>query len=110
MTQAWPKPSRPVVSKPIRDSAKGMPCAVRWSPECDGSESTILAHIRGVWSGQSQKPNDTMAVYACFHCHDALDGRRGGPVPPEEILRALAETQQAMLDAGLLTVRGVKCK
>jgi uncharacterized CHY-type Zn-finger protein len=103
------RPSKPIVSPALRNSARGMNCTVRWSPECDGHESTILAHIRtGGNAGIGQKPNDTFAVYACFHCHNAIDGRGGEPVPAKEILRALSETQQAMLDNGLISVKGTR--
>jgi hypothetical protein len=105
-----PKP-RTLVSPALRQSARGRPCAVRWSVACDGSgETTVLAHLRK-WSGAgvAQKGDDTFAVFACAACHDCIDGRRGGDVPEAELLRALRETQSAWLTDGLLTVKGAKC-
>jgi hypothetical protein len=104
-----PKPFT-LVSPVLRQSAKGRPCTIRWT-NCDGGgETTVLAHLRpGSGAGIGQKPSDTFAVFACFGCHNDIDGR-GYDRPPEGVvLRALRETQNAWLAEGLLTVKGAKC-
>lgn len=60
----------------LRRRAKGKSCTVRL-PGCDGGgETTVLAHIRrGGVAGIGQKPPDLCGVYACFNCHEILDGR-----------------------------------
>lgn len=103
---AAPKPGAPLVSPLLRRSARGRPCALRWSPWCQDDYTVVLAHIRGPWAGVAQKPADTFAVFACQACHDCLDGRGGERPPAEEVLRALIETQTIWLSEGLLTVGG----
>lgn len=104
MTLAWPRPPKPLVSNAIRQSARGKLCSLRWHGCDGGGETTVLAHIRrGSRAGVASKPGDHWAVYACASCHDALDGRRGEPVPDGEVLRALHETQAVLFSEGLLT-------
>lgn len=53
------------------------------------------------------KGPDNIAVYACFNCHDLLDGRRSGvEVNGWDVIRALAETQCRMIDNGLINING----
>jgi hypothetical protein len=100
-----PRPQKPLVSPALRQAARGMRCTLRWSLECDGGgDTTVLAHLRGPWCGIGQKPSDWFGVYACHACHDALDGRRGERVPPEEVVRALHETLASLFRDGLLAV------
>ncbi len=104
-----PKPHRPLVSPALRNAARGRPCTLRWANDCDGgTETTVLAHIRGTWSGIGQKPADWFGIWCCFACHDHLDRRREGAVPDSEVIRALHETWSALFDEGLLTVKGAK--
>ena len=101
-----PKPWT-LVSPALRQSAKGRPCTVRWSQNCDASgETTVLAHIRGTWCGIAQKPHDIWACFACFHCHSSLDLRGEGRIPPSEVMRAVFETQAVWLSEGFITVKG----
>lgn len=106
--RAVPKPSRAVVSRPVRQSARGQRCTLRLDGCLWGPETVVLCHIRGVWAGLSQKPNDFIAVYACHHCHDVLDRRRGERPDGWEVVRALAETLTALSDQGLLTLKGAR--
>ena len=100
-----PKPFR-AQSAALRESARGRACTLRL-PGCDGGgETTVLAHIRGTWTGLGTKPSDLFAAFCCASCHDALDGRRGPRAPAEDVLRAVIETQTEWLREGLLTMRG----
>lgn len=103
-----PKPSAPLVSPKLRNSAKGRPCSLRWALGCADDETVVLAHVRGPWAGVAQKPSDIFGVFACRACHDALDGRGGQRPPSNHILRALVETQSQWLSEGLLSVGGIK--
>lgn len=97
----------PLISKAIRDSAKGETCTLRLGCCNHDPETTVLAHIRAFnVAGMGQKPPDWCAVYACFDCHNAIDGRNGetsGLWGFEDLLRALIETQRRMWAAGLIT-------
>ena len=100
-----PKPHRALVSKAIRQSARGRTCALRWVP-CAPDDTVVLAHVRGIWAGVAQKPSDIFGVFACQHCHDSMDGRRGPKPPASEVLRAMIETQTILLAEGIITVKG----
>ena len=53
-----------VVSKKIRNSARGQDCTLRIPGVCNfNPETTVLAHV-GKDRGMSIKCHDTMAVYA----------------------------------------------
>lgn len=104
MLRPVPKPTRPLVSPKLRQSARGQACTLRLDGCLPGNETVVLCHIRGTWAGIGQKPADFIAVYACHHCHDALDRRRGERPDGWEVVRALVETLTAMHSAGLLHV------
>lgn len=95
-----------MVSKKIRNSAKGEECALRLG-NCSSSETVVLAHI-GKNRGMGYKCGDHFAVYACYNCHDIIDGRQKSAYSKIELeaekLRALEETQQKLIDKGLLNV------
>ena len=83
---------------------EGIPGTLRL-PGCDGGgETTVLAHIRGTWTGIGTKPSDSFAIYACHSCHGWEE--KGGVSLDGDRLRALYETQQIMLREGLLTMAG----
>jgi hypothetical protein len=63
-----------LVSKKLRNSARGQDCQVRIPGICNfNPETTILAHVGK--SGIGQKPNDYEATFCCSSCHDAIDYR-----------------------------------
>lgn len=96
-----------VVSKRVRESARGQDCTVRIPGACNfNPETTVLAHLPCGQKGMGMKGFDTVAVYACSACHDVLDGRRKGEVDWSDMLRAIAETHEALIRAGILTVKG----
>lgn len=96
-----------IVSKKLRDSARGQSCTLRL-PGCGHDDGTVvLAHIPCGHKGVGMKGPDVIACFACDHCHSVLDGRRKGELTEGDLLRALAETQLIWFRDGLLTVKGV---
>lgn len=105
-------------STPLRKSAAGQACTLRLAPVCESVETVVLCHLRTPGAaGMGQKPPDWHAVYGCRICHDILDGRDnqialvyGEPsatlVIAEAAQRALYETHRAMVESGLLVMRG----
>jgi len=96
-------------SKKLRDSARGRDCELRLIGTCNhNSETTVLCHI-GRDRGTAIKCNDTMAVFACSSCHDAIDGRTSydsiaNPNIQDDLLRALEATQDYWIREGLLKI------
>jgi len=98
-----------LVSKVIRDSARGEDCTLRIPGACNyNPETTVLAHVPCGMGGMGMKSPDLIAVYACSGCHDALDSRTGIEAEGWEVVRALAETQMRLLEKGIISVKGVK--
>lgn len=96
-----------IASKKVRDSARGKDCTVRMPGICSfDPATTVLAHIPCGQKGVGMKGFDTVAVYACANCHDVIDGRRMGQVDWQDIPRAIAETHQSLVGAGLVVVKG----
>lgn len=96
-------------SKKIRNSAKGEECALRFYQVCNGNpETTIFAHV-GSAGGMGIKCGDNFGVYACSRCHDLIDGRIKHPEGnydfSEDVLRALEETQQKLIDKELMVIK-----
>jgi hypothetical protein len=63
-----------------RSEARGEPCLIRL-PMCDGGgDTTVLCHypLAG-YRGMGLKPDDDLAAYGCFSCHNICDGRT--PLP-----------------------------
>jgi hypothetical protein len=97
-----------VISKKLRDSARGQDCTVRIPGACNfNPETTVLAHIPCGHKGVGIKGPDMIAVFACSGCHDAIDGRSRVEVDASDLLRALAETQIRWIELGLMTIKGV---
>lgn len=97
-----------VHSDAIRRFAQGQTCTLRL-PCCNGRmDTTVLAHLRLFGAGgMGGKPSDLRAVFACSDCHDALDRRNAatsGLWGFEDVLRALMETHDRLLAAGIITM------
>jgi uncharacterized CHY-type Zn-finger protein len=96
-----------IKSKKIRDSARGEDCTLRLGM-CSSNETVVLCHI-GKRRGMGLKCSDTFAIYACAACHDAIDGRVKSTFSNDELntqkLRALEETQEILINKGLLVVK-----
>lgn len=96
-----------VVSKKIRNAARDQCCTLRLS-ECNfNPETTVLAHLPSGTKGMGMKGFDTIAVFACSSCHDAIDSRthNAGPIDWRDITRALAETHAILIGAGIVEVK-----
>ena len=95
-----------IVSKKLRDSARGQDCTLRL-PGCRfNPEYTVLCHLPVGMKGMSMKSPDLFAAFGCDHCHGVIDGRIKGEYDHSDLLRALAETQMKWVQMGLLTVKG----
>lgn len=99
-----------VVSKKLRDSARGQDCTVRIPGVCNfNPETTVLAHLPSGSKGVGMKGPDNIAVFACSCCHDILDRRRNDiDLDWRDILRALQETQSIWIMLGLLKIIDVR--
>jgi len=99
-----------VISKKLRDSARGKCCTLRLVGVCNHDpETTVLAHLPCGQKGMGIKSPDNMAVYACSACHDRLDARStGDEIESRDLLRALAETQADWIRSGLMMIKGMK--
>lgn len=61
----------------LRREAKGRDCQVR-APGCNfDPATTVLAHWNG--AGLALKRDDVLGAWACFDCHNFVDGR-GDPL------------------------------
>ena len=88
-------------------SARGQPCTVRVPGVCKEApenETTVLAHING--GGIATKHYNIHAAYACFECHQWLDG---GYVKTHSIdqrdlyhYEGVIRTQIIMIEEGVL--------
>lgn len=100
---------RNVVSKPVRDSARGEECTLRLACCNHDPDTTVFCHLRFFgWAGIAEKPDDFLGVYGCSACHNAIDRRDDAPWGFEDLLRALGETQRKLSAKGLLTLKGQK--
>lgn len=96
-----------IVSKKLRNSARGESCSLRLPGVCNHNpETTVLAHVPCGQRGIGLKGPDLVAVFACSACHDALDGRSRHEVDGWDVIRALAETQVRWVQMGLVEVAG----
>ncbi len=90
-------------SKKILKSAKGEDCTLRLVGICNfNPETTVAAHV-GVRRGMAIKCGDNMVVYACSSCHSAIDSA-GRDQYASDKLRAIEETQEKLIEKGLLVV------
>jgi hypothetical protein len=94
-----------IVSKAIRNSAKGQECTLR-SPLCtDNAETTVFCHIDDSATGKGKgiKGSDLWGMYCCGECHRHYSHNKLS-VPYIDVLQALIKTQQILLDMGILKV------
>lgn len=94
---------------PMQESARGEVCALRIPSICNHDNSTtVLCHAP--FSGKfGSRRDDWWAVYGCSSCHDAVDHRSNIPPliqasMPNYWLDAIHETQQKMIDKGIIVV------
>jgi len=90
-----------IISKKIRQSAKGENCSLRASPQCDHDQTVVLCHINSRFKGVGIKSPDIFSCYACAYCHAELDSSN---VSAEDVIRAWQETLMKLCEKGLVTV------
>lgn len=96
-----------IKSQKIRDSARGEDCTLRLGV-CSSNETVVFCHI-GKQRGMGIKCGDNMGIFCCSNCHDQIDGRVKSAFSKHELstekLRAIEETQDILIDKGLLVVK-----
>lgn len=102
-----------IESQHIRRAAQGELCMVQiMGICCHDTATTVLAHLPDESGGMGRKSDDLAAVFSCWACHDAIDGRR--PWPDVEatrewyLRRAMVRTWRRLVEMGVITIRGVK--
>ena len=88
----------------ITKSANGEDCALRLEGCLPGNDTVVFAHLNTPYKGCALKSPDIFGMYACFNCHDILDGRKKGDVTDADKLRAFIETLKKLLDKGLIKI------
>ena len=99
-----------IVSKKIRNSARGEDCTFHIVGLCNyNPETTVLCHLPSMDKGIGTKSDDICAAYGCSSCHDAIDRR----VINEEfedhrewyMRRAMVRTWRRLIDMGMVVVK-----
>jgi hypothetical protein len=96
----------------ITQSARGKSCTVQspWCMDQYPHESTVAAHApAGFGRGMALKAPDWAIAYACYRCHDVLDGRShiNDTTKQERMemwLRGFYKTMCLLIDAGLVVI------
>ena len=98
-----------IVSKKIRNSARGEQCTFQIVGVCNfNPETTVLCHLPGETKGVGTKSDDICAAYGCSSCHDVIDRR----VINEEfeahrewyLRRAMVRTWRRLIDLGVVVI------
>lgn len=100
-----------IVSKKIRDFAKGKPCTLRIPGVCKGRQyTTVACHVNSNYKGVANKSPDMFTVIGCAHCHRFIDEDfwkhdYTKEQRDAELLRALMESQMEYVKAGLIEIK-----
>jgi len=96
-----------IVSRRLRESARGRACTLHF-PNCNhNSETTVLAHLPSPVSGMATKSDDFHAVFACSSCHAAMDLHDYDPRDIcDHVLTAIQRTQKIWFEEGYLLIAG----
>jgi hypothetical protein len=98
----FPKPKK-IKSPKVRKSAEGESCTMRLVGICDRDPKNVsLCHVNSFRKGVGNKSHDIHAYYGCNSCHAEETANR---VDASDILRAMMETQDRMIQKGLIEVR-----
>ena len=94
-----------MISKAIRNSARGRDCTLRL-PGCHPrNETVVFCHAPGIgMKGMGAKVPDLFGFWACHKCHARVDQHLSG-WDYQDILRAMCETQLALYDMGIITIK-----
>ena len=95
-----------LVSKKLRQSAKGQECTFRIPGVCNHSpETTVLCHAPNEERGMGNKGDDHHAAFGCCSCHEHLDMNR---LPKAEAaaywLQGIERTHRSWVKKGLMVV------
>ena len=102
--------SQKIVSKKIRNSARGEDCTFQIVGVCNyNPETTVLCHLPSMSKGIGTKSDDICSAYGCSSCHDIIDRR----VFNEEfedhrewyMRRAMARTWRRLIDMGIVVIK-----
>ena len=93
-------------SRKILRHARGQNCTLRLDGCQNDRDTVVFAHINSGSAGKGMgiKAHDFLGVFACHHCHAALDAQRGRSALSGDVLRALCETLVVLVLDGLLKV------
>lgn len=104
-----------IESPAMRRAAQGEACTVEILGVCNRDPATtVLAHLPDESHGLSRKSDDLSAVFACWACHECLDGRVPWPDQFEESYRewyqrrAMVRTWRRLVELGVITIKGVR--
>ncbi|MNO23696.1 hypothetical protein D3C76_135020 [compost metagenome] len=95
-----------IVSRKLRDSARGQDCTLRLAGCRFNPEYTVLCHLPVGQKGIGMKSPDLFACFGCDVCHGIIDGRMPGEFTHADLLRAMTETQMRWMEMGLITIKG----
>lgn len=89
----------------ITASARDQECQIRIPGICNHNpETTVFAHLNGAGMGRKQPP--LFGAYACYACHDAVDGRSHPEVDFSQcFLEGFVRTLHILLEKGLVTYK-----
>ena len=99
-----------IVSKKLRDSAKGEDCTFNIADVCNyDNETTVLCHLPDESHGGARKSDDISAGFGCSRCHDVLDGRYTYPLSDADrefyMRRAQTRTLRRWIELGLVIIK-----
>lgn len=104
-----------IVSKKLRDSAKGKDCTFQIAKVCKNRiDTVVLCHLDDEDNGMGTKGNDLNAGYGCHECHQAVDGL----TRPRDYTkhkqwydrRAHVRTMTIFFSEGLISIKGGKIR
>lgn len=102
--------TKTLVSKKLRQSAKGQECTLNIYPYCNGDPATTVScHVGLLGKGIGKKSDDIMIVHGCYECHKIIDGQHcPGDIGKDELNRivmyGLQKTLKRLIDMGIIKI------
>lgn len=102
-----------IISKHIRDSARGEACTLNIARVCNyRNETTVLAHLPHESNGMGTKSTDLSSCFACSDCHSLIDSPGDPRLTSEDrewyMRRAMVRTWTRLVEKGIVAIKGVK--
>jgi hypothetical protein len=99
-----------IVSKKIRNSARGEDCAFQIVGACNyNPETTVLCHLPDESKGIGTKSDDISSAYGCSSCHDVIDRRVTNEDFEEHrewyMRRAMVRTWRRLVDLNVVVIK-----